>query len=479
LLLAGAAYGLCGCVAALGPGYTIQQQTISVEFAPAPSPVIHIEALYRLKNTGNQPLDSLELRLPGRRRFHFADPQASWDKAALAFEASPDNPRNVLLKFPRAWMISAQRELRLSVAYQPASTQTNLSFTPSAFFLPAEGWSPELLPARGSFATGGVPPDKWDLIVKVPESFLVHASGQIRKQQKKAGAQGNVQVLRAVQDVTSGYPFVIAGRFESTQLELVSERVNVWTLSPQDKEALRNSADTLIRTIQTYNAMFGHRLGKSTELWIVECPVVAGCFSSNISAYQRLVLGENEKTSAEMASTDSVMLDLTGGPPRIAAAAPSLASSWLGYGRNPGFYEQDAPLSALPAFAAARGREAATGGEERAQTVRRLLRAIPEHATAGQPETGDVLRAKSLLFFYGLQDRYGRKVCDAGLQHMLQARSGRGFDLDDLIAALEEESHQNVAEFVRVWMKQPGVPKDFRSRYAAAETSDNSQEKPQ
>jgi aminopeptidase N len=51
---------------------------------------------------------------------------------------------------------------------------------------------------------------------------------------------------------------------------------------------------------------------------------------------------------------------------------------------------------------------------------------------------------------------------------MLSARRGHGFDLDDLIAAFEEETHQNVAEFVRLWMKHPGVPEDFRSRYQDA-----------
>jgi len=36
-----------------------------------------------------------------------------------------------------------------------------------------------------------------------------------------------------------------------------------------------------------------------------------------------------------------------------ALAGPALASGWLGYGQNPGFYEQQPPMSALPAFAAA------------------------------------------------------------------------------------------------------------------------------
>jgi len=37
--------------------------------------------------------------------------------------------------------------------------------------------------------------------------------------------------------------------------------------------------------------------------------------------------------------------------------------------------------------------------------------------------------------------------------------------VDDLIAAFEQETNQNVAEFVRHWMKRPGVPDDFRARY--------------
>lgn len=467
---------MCGCAAALGPGYTIQKQSIAVQFVAAPTPAIHIEALYRVKNSGNQPLQSLELRLPGRRRFHFADPQASWDKTALTFETSPDNPRNVLLKFPQAWKISAQHELRLSVEYQPAASETNLSFTQDAFFLPAEGWSPELLPARGIFATGGVPPKNWDLVVEVPQGFAVHSSGQVKKRQKKAAAGGNTEMLRAVQDGKAGYPFVIGGRFQATELAWDPQKVHVWTLSPQDRSKLQNSGEALIRATRAYDSMLGNRRDKSSELWIVECPVVAGCFSAGVSAYEKLVAREGEKTAAEMASSDTVMMDFTGGSPRIAAAAPSLAASWLGYGRNPGFYEQEPPLSALPAFAAARGREAAEGAESRAETIRQLLRAIPENPAPQERETGDVLRAKSFLFFYGLQDRYGSQAFDAALRHMLEARRGGGFDLDDLIASLEEESHQNVAEFVRLWMKRPGVPDEFRARYASSASVATSKE---
>ena len=463
-MLGGAAYWAAGCVAALGPGYTIVKQELNVQFIPA-QPIIRIDAAYQLKNTGNQPLNSLELRLPGRRRFHFSDPKAQWDKNVLNFGASPDNPRNVLLTFSQPWTVSSQHTLRLSVEYQPAAAnETALSFTPDAFFLPAEGWSPELLPSRGIFATGGVPPKSWNLILRIPGDFIFHASGKFRKQAKNSRNAAE-RTIRITQTAKDGYPFVIAGRYVAATLKAGSETVNLWTRSAQNPEALRQPSEALVRAIQAYDSNFGARPNSLQPLWIVECPDSAGCFSSTTSNFARLMFEENQKISAEMSSQDTAMVDLTGGAPELAAVAPSLASSWLGYGQNPGFFEQTPPLSALPAFAASRGREAVEGPQTREKIIRRLLGAIPANPKPRSPESDDVLRAKSILFFYGLQDRYGQQVFSAALSHMLGARRGGGFDQDDLIAAFEQETHQNVAQFVRLWMKHPGVPEEFRARY--------------
>jgi hypothetical protein len=452
---------------ALGPGYSINQQEIRVQFVPAPQPLIRVDAEYRLRNDGNQPLSSLELRLPGRRSFHFVDPHAEWDAAALTFQTSPANPRNVLLTFPQPWRVSAVHSLHLSVEYQRAeSSETNLSFSPDAFFLPAQGWSPELLPARGIFATGGVPPKTWLLAARVPDGFVVHLSGRHPKTSRQAGEQ----IITSLQQRKDGYPFVIAGRFSAAQFNSGQETVNLWTRARQDAAELRQPAGALVRAIQAYDSMFGTRGEGSNQLWIVECPDLAGCFTNAVSNYAKLLLSEaNEKPSAEMASADTVMVDLSGGTPEVAAAAaPSLAASWLGYGQNPGFFEQDPPLSALPAFAASRGREAVQGPQVRAETIRRALRAVPLQGDPRKPEDDAVIRAKSLLFFYGLQDLYGQETFNKAVSHVLYARRGGGFDLDDLIAAFEQETHQNVAQFVRQWMKHPGVPGDFRARYENA-----------
>ncbi len=96
---------------------------------------------------------------------------------------------------------------------------------------------------------------------------------------------------------------------------------------------------------------------------------------------------------------------------------------------------------------------------------------IPKGAAARKLEDENVLRAKSFLFFYALQERYGREAFRHAIDQMLSARQGRGFNLNDLIASFEDETHQNVAEFVRLWMKRPGVPDDFRARYEDASAS--------
>jgi hypothetical protein len=465
LFLVGAAAGYCAasCTRALGPGYTIDKQEIHLRFVPDPQPRILVDAEYRLRNDGSRPLSSLELRLPSPRRFHFADPHAEWDAQALPLEPSPASARNVQLTLPQSWAVSAVHTVHLSVKYQPAESDENaLGFSSDAFFLPAEGWSPQLLPARGIFATGGVPPKTWLLTLRVPDGFLVHTGGRQLKNSRNA----TERAIQAVQHPKDGYPFVIAGRFHAAQLNAGPETVNLWTRTPQDSGELRQPTEALVRVLQAYNSMFGNRSAESHQLWIVECPIVRGCFTSAASNYANLISDENEKPSAQMASLDAVMIDLSAGATGIAAAAaPSLASSWLGYGQNPGFYEQDPPLSALPAFAASRGREVVEGPQVRTETIRRALHLVPVHAEPRPPEDAAVVRAKSLLFFYALQDRYGPYTFNNALSHILYARRGGGFDLDDLIAAFEQESHQNVAEFVRRWMKRPGVPADFRARY--------------
>ena len=440
-----------------------------MHFLPGSDPRILVDSDYQLRNIGTRPLSSLELHLPGRRSFRLARAQATWDGASLAEQSSPVFPRNTFLALPKQWNVSERHTLHLSAEFQtPAPGETGFSFAFDSFFLPSESWAPELLPSQGLFATGGVPPKQWPLQVRVPEGFLVHTSGR----SMKTSRSGREITVQSVQHPEDRYPFVVAGLYQETPLDTGNgNKVFLWTRAQEDSARLHQSADALVRAVQVYNLAFGARSPKTQSFWIVECPALAGCFTTEQSSYATLLSAEPGAVSSALASLDTLLIDLSGGAPKLAAAAPALAASWLGYGRNPGFYEQQPPLSALPAFASALGQEAIEGPSSRAETIRRALRMIPKGAVARKPEDQAVLRAKSFLFFYALQDRYGRDTFRRAISHMLSARQGSGFNLSDFIAAFEEETHQNIAEFVRLWMKRPGVPDDFRARYEDASAS--------
>lgn len=437
-----------------------------MRFVATPDPRIQIEGDYTLKNTGNRMLDQLELRLPGRR-FASNELQASWDGKPLGLVASPASPRNAMLVPAEPWRVSARHRLRLTREFSPAGqSEPSLNFSDDAFFLPAAGWNAELLPPVGLFASGGTPPKRWDLLVDVPSRFEIHTSGQQKKSKQNKGETMAV----AEQGKTDPYPFVVAGGYHTAEIGTGGEKLHLWTRQAQEPTKLQEVREALGRVTAAYDATFGERSKPSSQIWIVECPVAAGCFT-NLSPLRAELLerNENERATAEMISQDTLVVDVGGGALTVASgAAPSLAASWLGYAQNPAFFEQEPPLTMLPVFAAAIGRDAAAGADSREETIRRALRLIPANAKPQKAEDANVVRAKSFLFFYALQDRYGREAFRKATQHMLYARQGKGFELDDLIAAFEEETHQNVAEFVRMWMKRPGVPEEFRTRHEGA-----------
>jgi hypothetical protein len=486
LLTVAAAIAVTGCAAFFGPGYTIDKQNIDVHFEAGPPPHISIKADYALTNRGTRPLTLLEIRLPGPRRFRSDSLGVQWDGQELPTEPSADHPRNTLLNLPHTWALSAQHSLRITIDLQTADGAQRSSFASDAFFLPADGWAPELVPPQGAFATGGVPPLKWDLTVHVPKDFVVHTSGDKIKTSKR----GDEQTVRATQRIVDIYPFVIAGHYTTKQIGSDRERIYLWTRKEQAPGDLKNVSDALVKTLQNYNAVLGGRsvaevpvgflrrrhpvdTRHDLPLWLVECPVIPGCFGPRSGPTAAMLDDDAQEKSAEMVSLDTAMIDPNfEGKKAASAAAPAFAASWLGYGQSPGFYEQDPPLSAFPAFAAAVGNETVNGPVARTETIRRALALVPTHDS--KPETDPrIVRAKSFLFFYGLEDRYGNEVFRKAVRHMLDARRNSGFNLDDLIAAFDQETHGNTAEFVRLWMKHPGVPAEFRAKYENTSAREN------
>jgi hypothetical protein len=468
-LLVFVACGLAGCATSLGPGYIVEQQEIHVSFQPNPQPLIHISAEYRLKNTGNQQLHSLAVRLPGRR-FNPGSLAVSWDGASLQPSPSPDNSRDTLIQFPASWSIGDSHGIQF--AYDLLSPSASIASSADAFALPAEGWTPALPQSAGVFGFGGVPPKNWQLIVTVPKEFLVHASGG----KEKRSVKNSELEIRYQQTSNDLNPFVVAGLYRETRQDLHgNQRVHIWSRTELQPQSSRQAGDALAKTLATYDSLFGVRGKTAPPLWIVECPQGISCVSPRINSYSSFLYGPGGETSAEMISRDTVLVrsgNAASSPEAL--AAPALASGWLGYGQNPGFYEQQPPMSALPAFAAALAREADSGAAVRTEMIQRALAQIPTRASGESNHDPAVTRAKSFLLFYALRDRVGTENFQLAMQHILSARRERGFDITDLISALEEQSHQPVGPFIRQWIKRPGVPDEFRALYSESAAQKNS-----
>ncbi|HVH58683.1 MAG TPA: hypothetical protein VM709_00070, partial [Candidatus Sulfotelmatobacter sp.] len=264
-----------------------------MRFVAQPEPHIQVAADYHLKNTGTRALEELELRLPGRR-FRLNELRATWDTKSIALAPAPGAPRDTVVKLAEPWKVSSRHTLHLTAEFLPAQEgESSLSFSSDAFFLPASGWSFELLPPSGLFPTGGTPPAKWDLVVAVPDGFQVHTSGR----QKKTVRKGPETVVRAEQGAKDAYPFVIAGRYSAAEIGQGDERVHLWTSKQQDAAKLRDISDALARVMAEYETAFGERGKGPSPTWIVECPVVAGCLS-NLNPLRAKLLAREENEQA-------------------------------------------------------------------------------------------------------------------------------------------------------------------------------------
>jgi hypothetical protein len=164
----------------------------------------------------------------------------------------------------------------------------------------------------------------------------------------------------------------------------------------------------------------------------------------------------------------------------------SLAQTWLGPALGAPSDAAAYLIRVLPTYAFFIADEAVKGPPARDKTIRQALTEYddtlkfwkehgkPEEVQSKRPALEEYEHpGKDVLFFYALEDQFGRDHLHAALRNMVQARRGRGYDLDDLIAALEAEAGKPVAPFVRLWLKHPGIPDEFRARYAAPAAAAN------
>ncbi len=477
-LLLVAALWVSSCAAPLGPGYAAEKQSVVVHFVPGTPPRIEIRADYSLRNTGNQPLGSIEVRLPRESLLRLEAVSLAWDSQMVVFDRRNDPAGDVLhLNLNAPWAVKQSHTLHLEYDILTGDpNKPQLALSADSFYLPPNAWLAALLPPPGTFASGGVPPKEWTLSLHVPPDFLVHATGESKRPEK----QSRGGALEFVQRTPGLSPFVVAGRYYQQEYRGSPYTVFVWGKNKFEKAEAESLASEVQQIAGTYDSLFGPRDKKPRPLWIVDSPVPA----KEYDVTRPSAMGEVMVLAEPPPDFGFIHFSKSGGPilnqgSTSTGIAESLAKTWLGYGLGPNVEDQPYPVKAIPEYAVSIAQESPTGPQARAKTIKTKVNEyddtrtfILEHRNDAKGH-GDAVKfldsaspLKSVLFFYALEDKFGPGNLHKALRHMVQARKGRGYELNDLIAALEQEAHQNVAEFVRLWMKHPGIPADFRARYA-------------
>ena len=133
-----ASFSLSACNAPLSPGYQIEKKEIEVRFLSSPAQTLHLRATYHLKNSGNAPLDFLDVELPsslGRQNLR------------IELDGQPVSPtltaETTRIAFPSSWPVKSSCSLLIEYDLAPPD-----QFTKDAFYLLPNNWYPALLPPK-------------------------------------------------------------------------------------------------------------------------------------------------------------------------------------------------------------------------------------------------------------------------------------------------------------------------------------------
>jgi hypothetical protein len=245
---------------------------------------------------------------------------------------------------------------------------------------------------------------------------------------------------------------VIAGRYHEQKIKDAAQTVVFWSRNPYPREAAEREGTKISHLATFYDSLFGPRAKDSQPLWMVEC----AC-SNRIVGAMNVPEGGAPGAVSQGAGLpgvvflESMVFDMDSRD----WALPGFPDTWLGFPRSSALTKL--PLGALSLYAELSARLMEERKQTRGDAIADKLaeydrsRASELEQYKDEKERSNAAKApdqgplKSLLFFFSLEDKFGRNHLHAALKHMVQARKGRGYDLNDLIASLEEETHQNVA----------------------------------
>ena len=458
---------LSSCGVPLAPGYQIKKETLTVQFVAGGPPHLAIHVEYRLANIGNSPLHFIAVALPSEKEFGRANLHAEIDGKEIAPQQNPaESPDDWRIPLPAAWRQKEKRNLSLSydLAAQPAS-DPRIFVAANAFYLNDSGWFPQLLRFKALFAPSPARPDPTALSIIIPADFRVTASGQPRGE-KKQNVEATHRFLIRKSDFD---PYVLAGQYNEQRVSADGATAVIWSSNPLASDQAQQSASQIAEAQQFYSRNFSPLPPSMKQIYDVEAPVAARGLGV---AWNRSVLpgvvfdwqSGSEKPFAGLARVFGRM---------------DLAQTWFSHVIVPR-PEAWTLGGALSLYAASSLNESAPSATARDATIRSILNDYDNKRSNAvekpilslgltDPEAQLALAGDKIqLFFFTLEDKCGQQNVTHAIAHMVYALHGQQYGYPEFRAALEHECHQNLADFFRTWLAQPGIPPDFRARHENA-----------
>jgi len=380
------------------------------------------------------------------------------------------------MAFDPPWEQRQSREIAAEWDLVPGpSARGTVAASPNGFYIADETALPLWQTPSGIFARGEPDPDGEVLSVFAPPDFRVLAPGK----QIKSEADGNTQVRRfRIRPDRDFLPYVVAGRYQEQFIRARQVAVSFWTFRALDAGMAKAAGARLSSSMQAFVDFFGPASHGKTVVRIVEAP---GDLPSEFGS---------TNDPGGMSFPEGALLDSRAIAQGVASEAAlelseyELARTWFGWRARPTPEAQILMGRGVGLFGlviAAEARETGSqGAGQRRLTIASLLdrydgaRSIaPDkrlmESAAGYSRAERISNGyRAALFFVALEDICGRDSLGAAFRYIVRARAGEETGYEEFRAALESASHRDLAEMFRRWLIQPGVPDDFRARYARA-----------
>jgi hypothetical protein len=463
---------LLGCAVALGPGFRQPYRSVDVSTTSVEPTHVHVQVTDKLVNVGDRSLSYLDVALPRGPSFGTRDVRVMVGaKAVSSQRVTDESGPSLRVPFDPPWPPGEAREISLAYDLDPAPEGRGVvAASTDGFYLADPNVFPAWQRPIGPFAQSSLRAATEQLEVTVPADFHVLAVGREQHSQQRGES-----VVRRFQTVGAEFPpYLVAGRYQERREETGNGTVIFWTRESLDEIAARTAAQRLTATVATYRNLFGPVTRGNLPIHIVEtsaelAPIIPQAPNISAASFPDGVLFDRRAVALGLAS--GPVLDL---------ADYELARTWFGWHVLPK-PEVDLLLGrGMALFAGIHAAEARADAAVRRQEVAHLISTYDDLGPrAGEkPGFGPLVgytRAqltanayKGALFLFALEDIAGEEKFHRAVRRVLTDMAGQEIGSDELRSAVEAEAGHNLAAVFHAWFDHPGIPADFRERYAAA-----------